>query len=326
MRLMYLIVALLCFEIANAQTYWGEITYPIYGSVMQGTSTSNSVDVCFQVRNQSSVDWRITLIAFDFVSANNYSLSYPSSYYNKALTDPSLQFAISNVSGNTSYSMVKGKLNGLPKKQYLLYLHVGNFSLFSLNFTDRIAFGVGDVYFIAGQSNASGYNISAKSVWNDPNNITNRRGLHDFSSLDDSTVPIKLAGTNTGSLFTRSLNFNGRFDFWASIYDGGAVGEPDSPERLNHTNIGKKYNELSPENGNWFGLPYGGKYEQLRHGTDKLNDPVHIFPNGQASWYWSSLGQKIGSEKGVPTLFFNIAMPGTSLIKDWTAQKNSFLN
>jgi hypothetical protein len=40
MRLIYLVVALLCHTISSAQTYWGEITYPIYGSVMQGTTVS----------------------------------------------------------------------------------------------------------------------------------------------------------------------------------------------------------------------------------------------------------------------------------------------
>jgi len=55
-------MVLLCFKVANAQTYWGEITHSVYGSVMQGTSGSNTVDVCFQVQNQSSEYWRITTV------------------------------------------------------------------------------------------------------------------------------------------------------------------------------------------------------------------------------------------------------------------------
>lgn len=315
MRLKYLILAFLCHNITIAQNYWGEITYPVYGSVMQGnTATSNTIDVTFQVQNRSTIDWRLTLLQFDWTAPGAFNLTYPSAFYDKALNDPTLGFVAKDVSGNISFSTIKGKLNGLAKKQYIMYLHVGNFNPFSAFFAGTpCVFGIGDVYFIAGQSNAAAYNVSARTLWEDPLNISNRRGLHDFSSTDDATVPFLPNTPTSGFEFSRTMNFNGRFDFWASVFDNTTL-PLNSQLRIDYNLLSRRYNELSPPNGNWFGIPYGGKYERLRHGTDKVNDPMHIFPNGQASWYWASLGHKITKENGVPTLFFNVAVPGTSLI------------
>lgn len=323
MRYLYLFLALLCYGEVFAQTYWGKITYPVYGSVMQGTTTnSNSIDVCFQVFNPT-VDWRITLLQYDLIpggATTRYNVNIVPNYNMRPLNDPLLGFISTPVTNNSSYVYVTGKLNNLPKKQYVLFLHRGNDVL---SFSDYIALGVGDVYFIAGQSNAAGYNIFPKETWTNVENIRHRRGLHDGTNTDDLTIPFKPAHENKGDIMSRSLNFNGRFDFWASILESAGVQGVDPGSVIDINQKSREYNQLSPERGNWFGLPYGHKYERLRNGTDKLNDPVHIYPNGQASWYWALLGQKIGWENAVPTLFFNVAVPGTSLIKHWTKDSYS---
>lgn len=323
MRYLYLFLALLCYGQVFAQTYWGKITYPVYGSVMQGTTVnSNSIDVSFQIFNPS-VDWRITLWQYDLIpggTPTRYNVNGVPNYDMRPLNDPSLGFTFTPVANNSSYVYITGKLTNLPKKQYVLFLHRGNDVS---SFSDYIALGVGDVYFIAGQSNAAGYNVFSKSTWVNKDNIDNRRGLHDGTNTDDLTIPFKPVHENKGDIMSRSLNFNGRFDFWASILE--SLGMPDlNEDQVQEINQkSREYNQLSPEKGNWFGLPYGHKYERLRNGTDKLNDPVHIYPNGQASWYWALLGQKIGWENAVPTLFFNVAVPGTSLIKHWTKDSYS---
>jgi hypothetical protein len=293
MRFIYLLVALLSFQITWAQNRWGKITYPVYGSVMQGTSSSsNSIDVCFQVFNPS-LDWRITLFQFDLGGTESrYTVSVVGNYNRKALTDPSLGFSSSSVGNNTSYSHIRGKLNNLSKKQYVLLLHVGTDIIFSV--ADIIAIGVGDVYYIAGQSNAAGYNVFSKDTWATADNMEGRRGLFDFSNTDDSTLPMKPIHSNNGDMLTRSLDFNGRFDFWASVFDASYKTPDISPAQITELNIkSRNYNKLSPMRGNWLGLPYGRKYSRLKNGSDKLTNPVHIFPNGQASWYWALLGQKI---------------------------------
>jgi NPCBM/NEW2 domain/Secretion system C-terminal sorting domain len=202
-----------------------------------------------------------------------------------------------------------------------MYLHVGTFNPLAAFFAGTpTAFGIGDVYFIAGQSNAAGYNKSDKSLWENSTNIAERRGFFDYTGTNDETVPFlpntPPNNTATSSVeFSRILTFNGRFDYWASIYNNPNLG---GQALIDYNILSRNYNELSPVNGNYFGLPHGGKYSRLSHGTDKVNDPVYIYPNGEASWYWTSLGHKITKEKGVPTLFFNTAVSSTSLIKDWT--------
>jgi hypothetical protein len=76
-------------------------------------------------------------------------------------------------------------------------------------------------------------------------------------------------------------------------------------------------NTIRPVDGIWDGIPFKSKFGVLRNGTHKINDPVYIYPNGMASWYWAPFAHKIVQEKGTPVMMFNAAFPGSSVVKGW---------
>jgi hypothetical protein len=140
--------------------------------------------------------------------------------------------------------------------------------------------GVGDVYFVAGQSNASGY----------------------FDPPNDTTIPY-YNGTSTNEA--------------ARVYSKSEF----------HNGLSSNSNERNDIKS---GIPYPKpddrkSFEIFRNGTSE-SDLVPIFPNGQASWAWAPLAQKIASEKNTPVIFFNVAYPGSSLRWNWTTSENSDLN
>ncbi|MCP9768288.1 T9SS C-terminal target domain-containing protein [Lacihabitans sp. LS3-19] len=295
-KFIVLSMALLCSFFSIAQTnLFGKITYPADGIVFQRTSSSNSVTVSIQVRQINS-NWKFRLYK---------GLGIP---YSNTEIQTGVITSLPNLTSKSNGDMYTyhAKFSGLSEGWYSLEIYYEPNPGFKL-FADYVTFGIGDVYVIAGQSNASAYNFLNRPVGDGTvltpefNEIkTNRRGMFDFSGSEDATVSFLENVNNFGPKITRTLNYNGRWDWASSV-----------------TDVLNPYNDLSPIDGNVLGLPYKKKFEYLRHGTNKFSEPIYIFPNGHASWYWAALGQKIASTNNTPTLFLNTAYHGSGLVSEW---------
>lgn len=252
-RYIWVCLALLCLLFrANAQTE--RITFPAEGSVFQkpGSTGHNfqfsgqyksGVTAYYRIQKQQGSDW------------NNPT---------NITTDNSLS-DIWTVGDRKGFFVNHGNLD---KGWYRVRIYTRRSFLgitLKRYYKDTKEFGVGDVYFVAGQSNASGY-----ARPNDDNNIPF------FSNF--------------------SLNNKAR----VLPIDGKDL-----------TTIQK-------------GIPYTTGFEPFRSGTS-VSDYRVVYPNGESSWCWAPLASKIANDptKQTPTLFFNNARPGSTVVYDWATGENS---
>jgi hypothetical protein len=173
---------------------------------------------------------------------------------------------------------------------------------------DKIEFGVGDVYFIAGQSNASGYNYPNPYFKFDFKNTFPKT----LENESDATIPFL---TNTlWDIKSRVYNFGSKWEFhgpqtWPYNPTRNAKLEFNCYDGLPYRKIGNPEPSIS-------GNENKDSYEPFRNGTNRTTNPVRVFPNGMASWCWAPLGYRLATNndnasiKLTPNLFFNIAYPG----------------
>ncbi|MGL4631980.1 MAG: NPCBM/NEW2 domain-containing protein, partial [Leadbetterella sp.] len=150
----------------------------------------------------------------------------------------------------------------------------------------KVEFGVGDVYFIAGQSNAAGYGSGNYDLQNTA--ISDR----------DNTVSTILNNNNSSPM--------------ARVLDNKAN------EQMINPNLNNPQKRVD------FGIPYKVSFKEFKNGTvadpvGNSTDRVCIYPNGYNSWYWAPLAHKLANPNnshkysGTPTLWFNVASPSTAL-------------
>jgi NPCBM/NEW2 domain/Secretion system C-terminal sorting domain len=256
----------------------GIITFPIHGTVFQRkTSGDQTYNLAIAGSSYTNTGY------FYRVSKRNNDGTYTSV---NEWAGAVYQGTTSSVQCGAGYCFLK---------QDFLYLSEGWYRLDLLKNLSQapvssVAFGVGDVYFVAGQSNASGYNHSQQGAA-----LPSRP---DFTNTDDLTIPHLIGGNSTyQNVMARVFNKDGKFEYFDVI----------------NTNR----NSTKPVNGIYDGLPFASKFGLLKNGTDKVNNPGYIYPNGMASWYWAPLAHKIVENKKTPVLLFNAAFPGSSIKGGW---------
>lgn len=141
--------------------------------------------------------------------------------------------------------------------------------------SSRIRFGVGEVFTIYGQSNASGLNQEQEE------------GLQPFSASTTAYDMVNVIGKE-------ALNDDiGQFKLMKSL------------PIVNYQISTDEYN-------NPIGIIDDLGFRKLERDDLGPTFRSNIYPRGNASWAWLPLGNKFADE-GIPTLFFNAAFPGKNI-------------
>jgi hypothetical protein len=164
-------VGLLCLFLSVCKETLGQnyITLPINGSVFQQNIAGNATVYFTAYDKESYSESKIFYRIYDTVT-NTYVVN---------LTAFTKTFPNTNTTPNTTG--LKGFISSqsLPKGWYRLdYIHKWKFLgiIDCIDVCDKREFGVGDVYFAAGQSNASGYNESDDNLINYSTDIVDNQG------------------------------------------------------------------------------------------------------------------------------------------------------
>ncbi len=205
----------------------------------------------------------------------------------------SISNALSSPHGNIKTFV--GKLGRLNTGWYDLEIAVTKTTVCGLasNFSAKryIRFGVGDVFILAGQSNASGY------TWPDdagsiPHNTT-PQGLP--NNLD---IPDAVNFLNSGFLTYRNEQNkpdNEKIQMPKGLPIGNNILSQDRDKRHKFDAF-----EVTPT------------LETPATHPDQAKNEVNIYPNGQASWTWAPMAYKMYQNGNqVPMMFFNAAWPGS---------------
>jgi len=148
-----------------------------------------------------------------------------------------------------------------------------------------IVFGVGDVYFVAGQSNASGFDeVGFDNVQNYSQTFPSTE-QYDCVSFIRNPILVNLSPYSYGDVDILGLPFNPKSN-------------PDPNLPVNAHILSKLINADSTKS--------------------------KIYPNGRGSWYWAQFAYRMAKDKETPTMIFNVATPNTST-RDWAANFNTDL-
>jgi NPCBM/NEW2 domain/Carbohydrate esterase, sialic acid-specific acetylesterase len=237
-------VLLLCLNVSTTIAQTERFTFPVQGSVFQKVNNQHELyfggqaletkQLYYRIRKMNGTTWSNSTIIANDVPISLYAL------------------------GNTGRKGFYKKHGNLPEGWYNLQLYRKGL-LGIKHICNNTDFGVGDIYFIAGQSNAQGYL---------------------GGNEDDNPSP--------SWSFTQNTKVR--------IYKENGTATTN--------NISK-------------GLPYKYQFDAFENGQQDLTPSYGVYPNGVASWCWSSLGKKI-ADGGTPVMFFNNALGGTSVNTDWT--------
>jgi hypothetical protein len=234
------------------------ILYPVDGSVFQHNQGTAIINFSGQVYNPNTGTQGTRYYRLEKKNGTTWSI------YNGVL-DVSLttNLSYSGLNPNSTIKTFYYTLSSLPIGWYRITTYIKETGTNIQTDEDQRYFGVGDVYYIAGQSNASGYFDS------------------DQEDPTDNVIP-----------YYNDVTPNEMARVYSYAEDYGADQKPITK-----------------------GLPYQKTFREFNHGSS--SDLVPMYPNGKASWCWSNLASKIANEKGIPTVFFNVAYPNTSLVFDW---------
>jgi hypothetical protein len=276
-KIIFFSVALLClFKSGIAQTEI--ITFPTEGSVFQANSSG-----VYRITFSGQV--KTTLPLFYRIEKRNGADTWE-----VIVNDATLSPDFNGLSGGIGRGMFSTTYaSDLSKGWYRLSIYVKKFML-GHNFRllrHQVQFGVGDVYFIAGQSNAAGYggvNYKIQSLIGGTDNAVS-------SVLDNSY----------SSPMARIFNTDGN----EQMVDPGL----NNPQKIIN-----------------FAIPYKTGFSEFKNGikADPIDgsakgERIVIYPNGYNSWYWAPLAHKIANPNGshaysgTPTMWFNVASPSTAL-------------
>ena len=299
-------MALLCF-LSKVYAQPNKITYPANGSIFQQNSAgsynlnfggctrkvSSLPNIRYSIEKKNEANNNYTAVpghtAVEIIPAN-HSITYNIS--NR------MEFKFTNITLTKGYYRIilfsRRTRGNLPSKDFE---------------ADKIEFGVGDVYFIAGQSNAAGYNYPNPYFKFD---IANRF-IKSINNLSDATIPF--ANSLNWDIKSRVYNFGSKHEYvttWPYDNNRNADLKNDCYDGLPYRRLGNPEASIADNENK-------DSYEPFKNGTDKLNKPVRVFPNGMASWCWAPLGYKLATNndnasiKYTPNLFFNVAFPGAKI-------------
>lgn len=184
---------------------------------------------------------------------------------------------------------------------------------------DTKEFGVGDVYFIGGQSNAAGFGGV---------NMTGFGGGTNWNAIGSSDNCISTSGSSDYSDLVRVYSNR--------QHENNETAEPQSinplrgpgftqPQRIAKNGLPYKTDDI-----NGLGV-IKNEFSIFKNGnlTNPDANRVPMYPNGYNSWCWAPLGYKfatVNNDKyaGVPTIWFNAAASGTSMVD--ARLPNPFIN
>lgn len=291
-KIIYFFAILLCLIArVNAQTEF--ITFPLEGSVFQMNS-SGTYTLSFggQVQNTNPMFYRIE-------KRNGNNKSDWTNIVNDIAITTNFTATASGSGGAISRGLFSvNSTQALAKGWYKICLYRKYSNWFGLNTVRKIKhtveFGVGDVYFVAGQSNAAGRGSTGYVLQGSP------------------------SGDNAISTIVSNVNSNPM----ARVFDS----KQDEQMITNGLN--------NPQRPLTYSFPYKSKYSEFLNGTNSdpsavrisagdasnITDRIAMYPNGYNSWYWAPLAHKLANPTnssnkylGTPSLWFNCASPATSL-------------
>jgi hypothetical protein len=269
MKLRHFIVSWLFLSLnltALAQT--SIILYPVDGSVFQHNQGTATIYFSGAILNPNIGTQGTRYYRLEKKNTNTNTWSIYNGVVDVNLTT---NFSYSGINPNSTSNSFYYNLSSFFIGWYRVTTYIKETGTNIQTDEDQRYFGIGDVYYVAGQSNASGYN--------DPST--------------DNPVPYYSSG---------AVNEMARV--YSDENDSGAL--PFDPTKQAPITRG---------------LPYQRAFRQFNHGSSSNLMP--IYPNGVASWCWSILGNRIANEKAIPTMFFNVAYPNTSLLYDWIGYPNA---
>ncbi|MCP9770398.1 T9SS C-terminal target domain-containing protein [Lacihabitans sp. LS3-19] len=280
----------------NAYCQVDKITYPANGSIFQQNDAGQYL---LSFGGTTRKESNLPSLKYTLYQMNASGQFQPVTNHEAVTINPSntktnitnrLIFDYAGINLNKGFYRIKI----FSRRQYLFFS--------TKDYTkDIIEFGVGDVYFISGQSNAAGFNYPSGKFQNQfiLDNFP-KPGKSDFENKTDATIPFLNNNSNVSNL-SRIYNLNGKYEW----HKGWVEDELDP-------------NNRKKENVSVDGLPYKSSFVAFRNGTNEDTDPGWIYPNGMASWCWQPLGYKIATNSDpiiskTPNIFFNVAYPGAKI-------------
>lgn len=296
-RYIYVLVALLfiIFDI-NAQDL---INFPVEGSVFQQNSAGVAVfRFGGQVKSNKtfyfSIKKRIGDNTFTTINADQRTISLGST------TPDGSKLYFINQSSNQNIELSKGYY-----KLTLYYKTPSGWFKRTRTECDTVNFAVGDVYYIGGQSNAAGY------------------GGRDMTGFGGNNYA-QVSGFDDALSTTGATEYSPMIRVYSNReHENNASGDFTSPQKEVILGIPyKSYSFLKDPNNSQIGsISVNEGFNIFKNGKTENTDAnrVAIYPNGYNSWCWAPLGYKlatIGGTKytGTPTLWFNAAASGTSMV------------
>ncbi len=277
-----------------------QLTYPINNSVFQ-QNTSGNANISFAGQILKGTyympsqlnNFAIKIQQYDYATGawtlnNSYVYNIALENCGNCSNDPTIDPKTFYLNGNNITTLAKGWYRAAIGYTTNLNSTCGTTTKF-VPLTAWSTFGVGDVYFVAGQSNASGF-------------------IRDY---DNTLIPFEASSANTNTIPNGSLPANALAD--SDIPEGsiiyrinkarGAEGNTP-PQGL------PLYSEEQPQNNiKGFRKFISGKSGEL--------NVMSIAPNGVDSWSWCRFSREMVNDasKKYPVLTFNTAIPNTSIVE-----------
>lgn len=312
-NIFFLIGAFLPLLIANCRAFgqivpkFGSIqlTHPIENSVFQQSEYGNFNNVTF--RGQILKGTYYTPAQLNNLAVKIQSYNYSSQTWtagniqslvienctgcsNDPLQDPKIFYVADNINISLSSGWYRAAVG------YTTQLKFDNCNTFTtfIPLTNWSTFGVGDVYFVAGQSNASGFTR-----------------LYDTTLLPFETQNQNIPNSNSDNLPPHLIQDN-------EVPEGSII------YRIKQNRGTENYTPpkglpLLPQ------VPLSNDYNGLRKfisGKSGAENVMSIAPNGIDSWSWCRFSKELVTDKKYPVLTFNTAQPNSS-ISEW---ESTFFN
>jgi hypothetical protein len=286
-----------------------QLTYPLENSVLQ-QDANGYASVSFAGQVLRGTYYTNTQLNNLFIKIEQYNYNTNTWYNNNSYTynisaencvncstDPNIDPKTFYLNSNTVATLNKGWYRASIGYN-ISYCNVPKF----IPLTQWTTFGVGDVFVVAGQSNASGFT----------------RDYDDYLMTYESQGSIKPNAPNSSTAPLISDN---------SIWEGSIINKIGTRNR-NETEVDGNLRKakglpLYISNDNNLGLQkfISGKAPISLNQTNEMG----IAPNGFDSWSWCRFSNEIVKEKKYPVLIFNAAKPNSS-IKDWNVNTFSYAN
>lgn len=276
------------------------VTHPIAGSVIQ-RNTNNGANVAFTGS-----------IGYGFDNTSNYNHSIKIERLDlqigailNGVTPITQNISLTNVIGS-NISTFKTNIYitaGWYQATVLVTPKAGGSSLGGTS-QRKFKFGVGDIYIVAGQSNAQGFQPGFDTGLINFYSNTDPNQYFDDSTIPDAMRVIGQVETNFVEHLNETITFN-QFD--ATDVEQNLI-KKSLPIRKGFERLTLQKPLSAPS------LQYGTGANQVR----LVDRP--IYPSGVASWVWAPFGKKYIDIHGVPVALYNVAVSDTD-ITSW--QKGS---